>query len=255
VDDASSSDAHTTPLRVSAVTDDASWAGLPAGVPVRNTTLRTPSGQYIATIEHLASALSALGHWSLRAELDAPEVPILDGSALPFADALRALGPPGASPPPLVLREPVEVSAGNAAIRAEPSAPGSQIEYTYRLDYGPNSPLKPHDATWRGSPDEYLNDIAPARTFSLRAEAEAAQRAGLFRHLTPSEMVVIGDDGHPIDNAWRLPNEPARHKLLDLIGDLALLGRPLHARVTATRAGHALTHELCRRILASHPSP
>jgi len=149
-----------------------------------------------------------------------------------------------------VLREPVEVRAGEALIRATPLAPGEPLEYTYQLDYGPASPLPAQQASWRGDPHDFEATIAPARTFSLQREAEMAQSLGLFRHLSPEDLVVVGDDGTPISNAWRFEHEPARHKLLDLIGDLALLGRPLHTRVVATRSGHALTHEFCRRVLA-----
>jgi UDP-3-O-acyl-N-acetylglucosamine deacetylase len=73
--------------------------------------------------------------------------------------------------------------------------------------------------------------------------------AGLFKDFSARDLVVVGEDGEPIENEWRLDDEPARHKLLDLVGDLALVGRPIVASVMAERSGHALTHELCRRIV------
>jgi UDP-3-O-[3-hydroxymyristoyl] N-acetylglucosamine deacetylase/3-hydroxyacyl-[acyl-carrier-protein] dehydratase len=92
-----------------------------------------------------------------------------------------------------------------------------------------------------------MRDIAPARTFSMRDEAEALWNAGLCRHLTPRDALVIGDDG-PIDNEWRYPDECVRHKVLDVIGDLALVGCPVVARVVAHRSGHGLNRRLAARI-------
>jgi UDP-3-O-[3-hydroxymyristoyl] N-acetylglucosamine deacetylase len=222
------------------------WAGLPPGVPIRNTTIDA-GGVTVGTVEHVMAALAGLGIWDAQLRVEGPEIPILDASARGFVEALRpALQSAPLSVEPITLTKRIEVREGEATIIAEPS---DELSYTYNLDYGPTSPLKPQSATWRGDPADFATNIAPARTFSLRAEAQAAQRAGLFKHLSPRDMLVIGDDGAPIDNTWRLDNEPARHKLLDLIGDLALLGRPLLAQVTATRSGHRLTHDLCRAIL------
>jgi UDP-3-O-[3-hydroxymyristoyl] N-acetylglucosamine deacetylase len=241
------------------VTYDTSWAGMPKGVPIRNTTLNAsgplardepvpePPRFVVATVEHILGALAGLGIWIATISIDGPEVPIFDGSAKLFVDILLGqLAPAPSLRKPLVLQSPIEVRDGDASIIATPAA---DLSYTYNLDYGPNSPLKPHSATWRGSPADFTANIAPARTFSLRAEAEGAQKMGLFKHLSPRDMLVIGDDGQPIDNAWRMEGEPARHKLLDLIGDLALLGRPLIAKIVATKSGHRLTHEFCRAVL------
>ncbi|CAG0964029.1 UDP-3-O-[3-hydroxymyristoyl] N-acetylglucosamine deacetylase [Phycisphaerales bacterium] len=243
--------------RIEWVTGDTAWTGLPPGVPVRNTTLdatvRPESGRFVvATVEHLLASLAGLGVWDAQVQLhDGPEVPVLDGSALPFVEALLpVLETSEQGPDPVVLSERVEVVRGDAFIRAEPSPPEEPIAYTYSLDYGPGAAITPQAAVWRGSAGEFARAIAPARTFSLRAEAEAARRAGLFSHLTPRDMLVIDDQGRPIDNEWRLPEEPARHKLLDLIGDLALLGGPFHANVLAHKAGHALAHEFCRKVHA-----
>ncbi|GJQ29370.1 MAG: UDP-3-O-acyl-N-acetylglucosamine deacetylase [Phycisphaerae bacterium] len=246
-----------TPVSVAFISNDTAWAGLPHGAPIRNTTLCGPVGEAsastIATIEHALAACAGLGLWHAALALDGgPEVPIMDGSAAPFVKALRPGLEAAASLSPIRLAEPVEVRRGDDMIRAEPF---EGIDFTYELDYGPTAPLPPQQASWLGDPDDFAANIAPARTFSLLHEARAAHAAGLFRHLTPRDMLVVGDDGRPVDNAWRFENEPARHKLLDLIGDLALLGRPLHARIVARRAGHALTHDLCRRILAQQRTP
>lgn len=248
------------PALVDRVTGDTSWSGLPAGFPVRNTTLCGTQSRVVATTEHVMSALAGLGLWHVDVHLEGVECPILDGSAAGFVDALREV-PAGAPMPPLLLTRRVEVKDDRgASIVAEPLGDGELARYTYELDYGAASPVRPQAASWDLSRSTYIHDVAPARTFSLLAEVEAARRAGLFAHLTPRDMLVVGDDGRPIDNAWRFPDagcvstEPARHKLLDLIGDLALLGRPLHARVVARRSGHALTHQFCRAVLASETS-
>lgn len=222
------------------------WTGLPAGVPVRNTSIAA-GARVFATIEHVMGALAGLGVWNVDVMLEGVEAPILDGSAREFVDLASGLA--AASPGPLLLKAPVEVRHGNASIIATPLPANEPIEYVYELDYGPSSPLPPQRASWRGEPATFAREIAPARTFSMLAEVNQARAMGLFGHLSPAEMLVVGDDGRPIDNAWRMEHEPARHKLLDLIGDLALLGAPLHARVVATRSGHALTHEFCRRVL------
>ncbi len=211
----------------------------------------------MGTVEHVLSALAGLHITDAIIDIDGPEVPILDGSALPFVQALRPLIVEFDKPAePLTPRRVIEVTdGGGGSIRLEPGAGSASCTLTYELDYGPGSPIPPQTATWDAAApnaaDTYAQNIAPARTFSLLAEARAARSAGLFPHLSAADMLVIGDDGRPIDNTWRTADEPSRHKLLDLIGDLALLGRPLAAcTITARRSGHALTRELCRRVLA-----
>ncbi len=252
------------PVSIGSVTTDTSWSGLPAGVPIRNTTLagKDAAGRpcIAATVEHVVSALAGLGVWDAMIILVAVECPILDGSAAPFVDALMpvsdASSPPSPTAVPLVLTRRIEVrdERSGANITAEPLVRGERPMYTYELDYGPASPVPPHSASWDLSAAAYAKEVAPARTFSLHHEVEAARKAGMFAHLSPKDLLVIGPDGQPVDNRWRFPDpacistEPARHKLLDLIGDLALLGRPLHARVVATKSGHALTHQFCRAV-------
>jgi len=235
------------------VTSDTAWSGLPKGVPVRNTTLAASpaaitTGACVATVEHLLSALAGLGVADALIEVEGPEVPILDGSALGFVEALKPTVSPGhGSGPTIVIRHEATVTDPSGAyIRA---SPGIGCSMTYRLDYGAGSPLPAQQATWDGSAEGFVHGIAPARTFSLLHEARAAQEMGLFKHLTPREMLVIGSDGRPVENTLRFSDEPARHKLLDLIGDLSLLGGRIEGKVVAYRSGHALAHELGRAIL------
>ncbi len=241
----------------------------------------------VHTTEHLLSAMAAMGLWSARIDLDGPEVPIMDGSAEPFVRALLAAGVmtgPGPRPPVYRITTPIVIEAGSARIEALPleasvsssSTPaaaagsacntpapptatavetGRALWAEYHLDYGESSPIPRQSASVivaaDGAGGDFIARVAPARTFSLLAEALAARAAGLFAHVSPADMLVIGDDGAPIENSWRLSEEPARHKLLDLIGDLALVGGPIVGRVIARRSGHALNHQLARQIRES----
>jgi UDP-3-O-acyl-N-acetylglucosamine deacetylase len=247
------------------------------------------AGASALTIEHALSALAGLNIWdaavTLRATDDVGgtvEVPILDGSALDFVRAIDALGlvcassdaeadessrkprigqeedkkaEPTPRPPPSGrgsrasrLRRSIRVDDPKTGAFIE-AAPSETLRYRYELSYPPGSGIGDQAAEWSGDAAEYRREIAPARTFCLEREAQAMRAAGLFTHLTPRDMLVIAPDGRPIDNELRFGNEPARHKLLDLIGDLALLGGRLIADVRAVRSGHALTHEFCRRVL------
>ena len=130
--------------------------------------------------------------------------------------------------------------------------PHSSSSYSYELDYGPGAPVQAATVSWAGDAGDFLARVAPARTFSLAREVEQMHALGLFTGFTPADLLVIGDDGNAIDNELHSADEPALHKLLDLIGDLALAtgGRPLHAKVAAVRTGHRMHHDAARAIAA-----
>ncbi len=221
-----------------------------ASMAPRCSCLRTPTSQ-IGTVEHVLSALTGLGVTDALIELTAPEVPILDGSALPFVRAIlkRGIQTLAGTLDPIAPARPIRVESDDASafIEIEPSdAP----HFSYELDFGAQSPIPPGAAHWRADPDDYAKNIAPARTFCLDSEAQGMRRLGLFRRLSTRDMLVFGSEG-PINNTLRFPDEPARHKLLDLIGDLSLVGRPICARVRAVRSGHALNHAAARALLES----
>lgn len=242
-----------TPPTINSLSTLPQHTSFPPQISGRNTTVAhaatSPVG--FATIEHLMSALAGLHIADATITLDGPEVPILDGSALPFVEALCSIIPAAEhdAGPPLILDRPVEVvDPRGSRIRAIPrEKPGTF--YSYTLDYGPTSKFPAQAAEFDSARDDYASDVAPARTFSLLHEAQALQKMGLFTHLTPRDMLVLDETGRPIDNELRFENEAARHKLLDLIGDVALLGRPIQADIFAERSGHALTHELVREVL------
>lgn len=220
-------------------------------------------GMGIHTVEHLISALAGLGITDALVDVHGAELPMMDGSALPFARALLGVGvvevPAGPHPlAPLLVTRSLRLQRDSAWIQADPHEQGDAgpwLDLHYRLDYGPGAPIPPQSGSFRldyARPDTqaYLRDVAPARTFTTVEEALAMRRAGLFSHLSPGDTLVIGPDG-PVGGPYRLPGEPARHKLLDLIGDLALAGRPILGRISASQSGHALNHEMAGALLAA----
>ncbi|QYK47796.1 MAG: UDP-3-O-acyl-N-acetylglucosamine deacetylase [Phycisphaeraceae bacterium] len=218
--------------------------------PARHTCLAAPDGPALATVEHALSALVGMGITDATVESFGPELPIFDGSSLRFVEQIRAVGSVPSETPatdPITLDAPISIENDGASILISPRhTPG--ISYTYRLAYP--APIGEQSAHWDGRPETYAADIAPARTFSLEHEARAMRSLGLFQSFTPRDMLVIGPEG-PIDNTLRYPDEPARHKLLDLIGDLALAGPlmpRLQADIVATRSGHALAHAAARAL-------
>jgi UDP-3-O-[3-hydroxymyristoyl] N-acetylglucosamine deacetylase/3-hydroxyacyl-[acyl-carrier-protein] dehydratase len=234
------------PVRVEAVIDNA----------LHDRARRTAIGigdATIETVEHLMSALAGLGIDNALIRVDGPEIPGGDGSALPFVEKLLRSGITEQDEPRSILRieDPIYLQDGDAMIAAFPSdTQGLQI--VYDLDYGDSSDrIARQTQSWNSSNGSYLDDVAPARTFTLREEAAALQANGMCTHLSPSEMLVIGEDG-PIDNAYRFENEPVRHKILDIIGDLYLTGKQLQGRIVASRSGHALNRKMCKAILEQH---
>lgn len=205
----------------------------------------------IATIEHICSALTGLGITDaiITIESDNPhcEIPIMDGSALDFVRAIQSVGivTLETTVKPITITRTIRVVEGDSSITIEPN---DSPFYSYALDYNAHAHIPNATVTWDGNREDYINRIAPARTFSLQHEADAMHSAGLFTHLSTSDMLVIGPTG-PIDNAFRHPHECALHKLLDLIGDMALVSRPLIAKVVAIKSGHALAHQAARAVL------
>ncbi len=198
------------------------------------------------TVEHVLSALRGLGINNARIEMSARELPIMDGSAQAFVDAIHSVGiqEQEHQVDPIVIKDTIRVERGDAWIEA---APSDQLLYEYTLDYGEDSPVAAATVQWDGERSSYEQLIAPARTFSLKHEADMMHQAGLFTRFTPKELLVLDANG-PIDNALRHEHECAYHKLLDLIGDVALLGKPAMGTIRAHKSGHSLAHELVRAI-------
>jgi UDP-3-O-acyl-N-acetylglucosamine deacetylase len=147
----------------------------------------------------------------------------------------------------LVLERSVSVLEGDAVLAAHPGAPGG-LTLSYHLDYGPGSPIVAQSFCLALSPESFHDELASSRTFLLESEADALRAAGIGARTTPGDLLIFGSRG-VIDNVLRYPDECARHKILDMVGDLALLGFDLHGFVVAHRSGHQTNHALARRLL------
>lgn len=215
-------------------------------VATDRSTVLGSAGERIGLVEHLLAALRVAGFFSgVLIEADREELPILDGSALPWSELLAKLGEPPQAPGPLVIERPlvVELNGSRASL-----APGAE-SLDCSIDFEHPAIGKQR---WCGDPKAY-RELLAARTFGLLAEAEALLARGLARGAGVDHAIVFADDG-PL-RPLRFPDEPVRHKALDALGDLTLLGRPLAARLTLERGSHALHHRLMRTLVAvtSHP--
>lgn len=202
----------------------------------------------VGTVEHLLSAIMACGITDVEIHIDGPEVPIIDGSALPFMHLIDAAGVRelGSTVRALRIKEPIEVVDGDKSIRI---APASRLILKYKIDFD-------HPAIGREAfqfdfeHDNFLRKIAPARTFGFMRDVEKLRAAGLARGGSVENCIVLDDKG-VVNGPLRFKDEFVRHKILDLLGDLALVGRPIVGEITANRAGHALHSRFVERILES----
>lgn len=204
----------------------------------------TLDGFTVQTIEHVLSALAGLGVDDAFIEIDGPEVPAMDGSAAPFGYAISEAGlceyPESVCP--ITLDAPIFVSGGGSAIAALPSA---TLSYTVVLDYPRHAYLGTQAAFFEGTA-EYQTQIAPARTYGFLSELEALRAAGLGLGASADNAVVLGETHY--ETPLRFANELARHKLLDLVGDLALAGRPVCAAILAVKPSHTLNVQFARLL-------
>ncbi len=203
----------------------------------------------VETAEHLLAALAGLGIDNLFAELDAPELPAGDGSAADYVRLLRQAGIVEQDQERQVLKvtEPVTVQDGDSLVTALPG-PDDELSLTYHLDYGAGAVVPPQVFSMKLTPDAFVQEIATTRTYILESEVEDLRQRGYGPQATYDDLLVIGPEG-PIHNAYRYPDEPARHKTLDVVGDLFLLNCDLCGRIVAMRSGHTLNHRLIRRLL------
>lgn len=211
-------------------------------------------GVTVETVEHVLAALYGLRIDNCLVELDAPEPPVGDGSSQLFVDVLLEAGvvEQGALRPVLTVANKVHVFEmdRSAEMQVEPAGDGCQT-IVYELDYG--HPLIPSQTvTCQVTPHQFADTIAFARTFVLEEEVAALQAHGFGLRMTPQNLLVFGSGG-PIENQLHVEDECARHKLLDCIGDLALVGCDLVGLFRAWRSGHRHNHEIARDLLRAHP--
>src|ERR1017187_1162067 len=203
-------------------------------------------GHDVPTVEHLLSATVGAGLDNLLVELDGPEVPILDGSALPWLDAFETAGlvAVNARAVPFVPSRVLAVSASGG--RKLEIRPARDLRVTYTIDFS-NAVVGRQSITVVVTPESYAAHIAPARTFGFLAEYEMLKAHGLARGAREDNCIVVGDDR--VENGdLRFADEFVRHKALDLVGDLALVGRPVLGHLVAHKAGHAMHGTLVRLL-------
>lgn len=219
--------------------------GLVVASTARATTVEDAGGSLrIGTVEHAFAALAGLGiREGLELCVDGPELPLLDGGALAWCDALARLDLPS-RPPRLAVTRAASYAVGPSRYELAPSEPGIDVSVHVELD----ARFEPM-ARWQGEAADFVARIAPARTFALAHEVEELARRGLARHADPASVVVLGPDAVLSSGRPFAPDEPARHKLLDLVGDLYLRGGPPVGRFHAVRPGHASNARAIARAL------
>src|SRR3954449_7735186 len=200
----------------------------------------------VETVEHLLAALTALSIDNAIVELNSPEVPIMDGSAAPFVYLLHEAGVKRLQAPRRYLKvlRPISLTQGDKRIALYPS---DHFKVTYSISF--DHPLLRHQSrTMRITEESFVEDIAPARTFGFLKEVEMLRQRGLALGGSLDNAIVLGETG-PLNNALRFEDEFVRHKILDAIGDLSLVGYPVIGHLVAHRAGHALHTAFAARIL------
>jgi UDP-3-O-[3-hydroxymyristoyl] N-acetylglucosamine deacetylase/3-hydroxyacyl-[acyl-carrier-protein] dehydratase len=228
------------PVRISAVAPNLAERS-------RRTTIKKGSVS-IETIEHCLAVLSAMEIDNVVVEVEGPELPALDCSSAEYFKVLKRIGTveQNVSRKEFVVREPISITAGDASIYALPNSYDG-LSITYDLDYGGHTGIGRQIFSCQVTTEGFEKNLAPARTFLLEAEAKQFQARGVGTHLSPRDILVIDSEG-PIKNSFRFPNECVRHKIVDLIGDLALVGQAVSGRIVAYKSGHSLNQQLAIRL-------
>jgi len=220
---------------------------------VREALLSTELGDHpatVRTVEHLLATLVALGVDDLRMDIDGAEVPLLDGSAQDWLMAIAGVGlisQEFADPkPPIIITEPITCQAGDAFVAAFPC---DHPRFTYGIDFT-YAPIGKQWFTWQPDQEDFATAIAPARTFGFADQVEQLRQAGLIKGGSLDNALVC-DPEKWLNPPLRFADEPVRHKLLDLLGDLSLLGRIPPAHYLAYKASHKLHTQLAQKIATS----
>jgi len=228
------------PVRISAVASNLAERS-------RRTTIKKGSVS-IETIEHCLAAINALEIDNVVVEVNGSELPAPDCSSAEYFKVLKRVEmvEQDVRRKEFVIKKPITITAGDTCIYALPYSDDG-LSLTYDLDYGGHTGIDRQIFSCRLTPENFENHLASARTFLLEAEAKQFQARGIGTHISPRDILVINSDG-PIKNSYRFPNECVRHKIVDLIGDLALVGRAVKGRIVAYKSGHALNQQLVRKL-------
>jgi UDP-3-O-[3-hydroxymyristoyl] N-acetylglucosamine deacetylase len=212
------------------------------------TVIANASGVTVSTIEHLMAAMSALGVDNAVVELDGPEVPIMDGSALPFVQLLDRAGrrPQGRSRRVIEITAPVVVTDG---VKRAALVPADRFEVDFEISFA-SAAIGRQRVVAAADEAGFRRELADCRTFGFVHEVEALRAAGLARGGSLDNAVVVDGDRVLNPEGLRRPDEFVRHKALDAVGDLYVLGAPILGRFESTCGGHGLNNQLCRALLA-----
>lgn len=206
-------------------------------------------GSSVQMIEHVMAALAGLQVDNCLLQLDGPEVPGLDGSSQPFVELILEAGitRQKAFRETLTIDRACDIGSGESSISVR-AATDYRIQYT--VDYG-DTPVPNSTTSSTITPARFRTEICPARTFVLESEVNYLRAQGIGTRISAKDVLVFGDEG-PIQNTLRMPDECSRHKLLDCVGDFALIGCDLIGQFIARRSGHQMNHDLIRRLKADY---
>ncbi|MFC2968653.1 UDP-3-O-acyl-N-acetylglucosamine deacetylase [Acidimangrovimonas pyrenivorans] len=212
------------------------------------TLVANDAGDSVSTIEHLMAALAGCGIHNALIEVDGPEIPILDGSAVPFVEGIMARGRRALNVPVRAFRieSPVEVRDGEAFARLDPS---DMLEIDFRIDFSDGA-IGRQSKRLNMANGAFVRELADSRTFCRQSDVDMMRANGLALGGTMENAVVVDGDRVLSPGGLRHADEPVRHKMLDALGDLALAGAPILGRYTGNRAGHAMTNRLLRALFA-----
>ena len=215
----------------------------------RRTTL-VNDGARVEMVEHVMAALAGLHIDNCEVWVDGAELPGLDGSSQAFVEALESAGivEQKVARPQLVIEEITRVGNDECWVEARP-ARSKALALRYKLDYGPDNPIGKQTLDIKVTPESFKKELAAARTFILKSEADWLRQQGLGSRVTFDDLLVF-DEAGPCNNPLRFEDECVRHKTLDLLGDLALAGCDLVGQVIAYRSGHRLNAELVKALLS-----
>ena len=203
----------------------------------------------IEMIEHVMAALAGVEIDNCEVWVTAEELPGCDGSSAAFVEALDTAGVVVQSAPtlPLVVTQPVRVGNQQNWIEAQPTNAGG-LSIEFHLDYGAGNAIGRQSFAAEISPEQFRYELCRARTFVLREEADALVAMGRGARVSPQDLLIFDNDG-PVENPLRYPDECVRHKVLDVVGDLALAGLPIVGHVVAFRSGHQLNAALVEALI------
>jgi UDP-3-O-[3-hydroxymyristoyl] N-acetylglucosamine deacetylase len=212
------------------------------------TVIENADGVAVSTIEHVMAALAGFAIHNALIEIDGPEVPILDGSSVPFIEGFLAAGLEEQDLPVRAVRvlKPVEVREGEAVARLEPA---EMLEIAFRIDFD-DAAIGVQERRLNMANGAFVRELSDSRTFCRQSDVDAMRANGLALGGTLENAVVFDGDQVLSPGGLRHADEPVRHKMLDAVGDLALAGGPILGRYFGERAGHALTNRLLRALFA-----